>query len=88
MFYNFFDTKAQGTGFTDNDFNLKLADELHKNLIRKFPRRKVEIQGIGQIWGADLADMQLISRQNKGIRFLLCVIDIYSDVLFKFTVKT
>ena len=27
------------------------------------------------IWGADLADMQLISKFNKGFRFLLCVID-------------
>ena len=27
---------------------------------------------------ADLADMQLISKYNKGIRFLLCVIDIFS----------
>ena len=30
------------------------------------------------IWGADLADMELISKFNKGFRFLLCVIDIYS----------
>ena len=30
------------------------------------------------IWGADLADMQLISRYNKGIKFFLCVIDIFS----------
>ena len=30
------------------------------------------------IWGANLADMQLISKSNKGFRFLLCVIDIYS----------
>ena len=30
------------------------------------------------IWGVDLADMQLLSRCNKGIRFLLCVIDIFS----------
>ena len=30
------------------------------------------------IWGADLADMQLISKFNKGVRFLLCVIDIFS----------
>ena len=29
------------------------------------------------IWGADLADMQLISNFNKGFRFLLCVIDIF-----------
>ena len=30
------------------------------------------------IWGADLADMQLISKFNKGFRFLLCDIDIFS----------
>ena len=32
----------------------------------------------GNIWGADLADIQLISKFNKGFRFLLCVINIYS----------
>ena len=31
------------------------------------------------MWGADLADMQLLSKYNKGIRFLLCVIDIFSN---------
>ena len=31
-----------------------------------------------KIWAEDLADMQLISNFNKGFRFLLCVIDIYS----------
>ena len=30
------------------------------------------------IWGANLADMQLISKVNKGFRFLLCIIDIFS----------
>ena len=33
---------------------------------------------IDNICGADLTDMQLISKFNKGFRFLLCVIDIYS----------
>ena len=32
-----------------------------------------------KVWGADLADMQLISKLNKGFRFLLCVIDIFSN---------
>ena len=32
----------------------------------------------GSVWVADLADMQLLSRYNKGIRFLLFVIDIFS----------
>ena len=36
------------------------------------------IQHSKTIWGADLADMQLISKFNKGFRFLLCVIDIFS----------
>ena len=30
------------------------------------------------IWGVDLADMQLISKYNKGIRYLLCAIDLFS----------
>ena len=30
------------------------------------------------IRGADLADMQLISKLNKGFRFFLCVIDVFS----------
>ena len=33
---------------------------------------------IDNIWGADLADMQLLSKFNKGIRFLLSVIDVIS----------
>ena len=32
----------------------------------------------GNTWGVDLADMQLISKHNKGIRYLLCVIDLFS----------
>ena len=35
------------------------------------------------IWGADLADMHLISKFNKGFRFL-CVIDIFSKYAWLF----
>ena len=42
---------------------------------------------IDNIWGADLADMQLISRQNKGYRFLLCVIDLYSKYAWVVPIK-
>ena len=34
------------------------------------------------IWGVDLADMQLISKYNKGIRYLLCAIDLFSKYAF------
>ena len=47
--------------------------------IRKFQKRKVYSTFIDNIWGTDLADTQLISKFNKAFRFLLCVIDIYSN---------
>ena len=58
--------------------NQQLAKELHKPIIKKFEKSKVHAAFKDNIWGADLADMQLLSRYNKGIRFLLCVIDIFS----------
>ena len=58
--------------------NIQLADELHKPIIRQFKERKVYSSFRDNIWGADLANMQLISKFNKGFRFLLCVIDTYS----------
>ena len=47
----------------------KLAEELQKPIIRKVDKRKVQSIFINNIWGAYLADMQLISKFNKGIRF-------------------
>ena len=41
----------------------------------------------GNIWGADLADMKLISKYNKGVRFLLCVIDIFSKYAWNVPLK-
>ena len=39
------------------------------------------------IWGVDLADMQLLSKFNKGLRFLLCVIDIFSKYAWVIPLK-
>ena len=39
------------------------------------------------IWGIDLADMQLLSKSNKGLRFLLCVIDIFSKYAWVVSLK-
>jgi hypothetical protein len=55
-----------------------LANELHKPIIKKFPKRKVIVFGIDHIWAADLVDMSSMSKENKGIKFLLAVIDIFS----------
>ena len=50
--------------------NEQLADELHKPIIRKLKKRKVYKAFKDNIWAADLADMQLISKFNEGFRFL------------------
>ena len=88
--YKFFDSKAtssdkKSVGSGAKCVNTKitpqneqLAEELHKTIIRKFKKRKVYSTFKDNIWGVDLADMQLLSKYNKGIRFLLCVIDIFS----------
>ena len=63
-----------------NKENIQLAKELNKPIIRKFKKRTVYSKFKDNIWGADLADMQLLSKFNKGFRFLLCVIDTYKKV--------
>jgi len=62
-----------GISWTD-----QLADELHKPIIKKFPKRKVYVNGIDKIWAADLVEMQAISNFNRGVRYLLTVIDVFS----------
>ena len=59
MVYKFFDRKTQGAGYTDKGyadkgytdkgFGKELTDELHKKIVKKFLRRKVEVQGIDKI---------------------------------------
>ena len=86
MVYKFSDKKSAGSGvntYANNERHLdlatqKLAEELHKAIIRKFKKVTVYSRFKGNIWGADLADVQLISKFNKGFRFLLWVIDIFS----------
>ena len=57
--------------------NKELLEELHKPIIRKFNKRKVQSPFIDNIWGDDLADIELLSKFNKGIRLLLCVVHIF-----------
>ena len=52
-----------------------------------FGKRKMYSSFIDNIWGADLADMQLLSKFNKGICFSMCVIDIYSKFALVISLK-
>ena len=79
MAYKFFDNKSKGSGIKNKiKENQQLANELHKPIIRKFKKRKVYSPLKDNIWGVDLADMQLISKYNEGIRYILCAIDLFS----------
>ena len=88
MVYNIFDKKTSGSGIkNENMSDQQLAEELHKPIIKKFKKRKVQSSSIDNIWGAYLADMQLIIKFNKGIRFLLCVIDTFGKYAWVVPVK-
>ena len=56
----------------------QIIRSITKNRITANKKRTVCSEFRDNIWGADLADMQLISKFNKGFKFLLCVIDIFS----------
>ena len=84
--------ERMGSGFkklknTTKSSSSILADELHKAIINKFNKRKVYSQFKDNIWGVDLADMQSLSRKNKGIKYLLCAIDLYSKYEFVIPLK-
>ena len=95
MVYKFFDKKSTaepsaiartGSGFKNPSSSI-LADELHQPIIRNFNTRKVYSQFKDNIWGVDLADMQSLSRKNKGIKYLLCAIDLFSKYAFVIPLK-
>ena len=74
MVYKFFDKKSvsppdkfvSGNGVVNNEIkqNLQLFKELNKPIIRNFKKRTVYSGFKGNIWGADLADMQSLSKYN------------------------
>ena len=87
MVYTYFDKKSQGSGLAKNKENVQLANELHKPIIKKIYKRKVYSSFKDNIWGVDLADMQLWSIFNKRFRFLLCVINIFSKYAWVIPLK-
>ena len=86
MVYKFFEKKSMGSGIVRDNSSIS-ADELHKPNINKFNKRKVYSQFKDNIWGVNLAEMQSLSRKNKGIKYLSCAIDLYSKYAFVIPLK-
>ena len=89
MVYKCFDKKSTGSGVANNEIkqNLKLAEELHKPIIRNFKKRTVYSGSKDNIWRVDLADMPSLSKYNKGIKYLLSAIDLFSKYAWVVHVK-
>ena len=64
-------------------FTDELAEELYKRVTTKFQRRRVNVNGVDEIWAANLIDTQAFSNDNNGIKYLLTVIDIFSKFPLK-----
>ena len=86
MVYKFFDKKSKGSGII-NEPNYQLANELHKPIIRKFKKRKVYSSFRDNIWGVDLADKQSLNKYDKGKKYLLCAIDLFSKYMWVVPLK-
>ena len=95
MVYKFFDKKSTGSGTAEpsslerivKDSSLILADELHKPVIKIFNKRKVYSQFKDNILGVDLADIQSLRKKDKGIKYLLYAIDLFSKYAFVVPLK-
>ena len=86
MVYKCFDKKSSGNGINLCQINNLQMDSTNQ-LLDKFKRSKVYSSFKGNTWGADLANMQFTSKYNKGIRFALCVIDIFSKYAWVIPLK-
>ena len=83
MVYKFFDKKSallnkSSENGVANEPNYQLVNELHRHVFRKFTRKKVYSSFRDNIWSVALADMHSLSKCNKGIKYLLCGIDLFS----------
>ena len=85
MVYKFLDKKSKDSGVNiEVKHNEQLANELHKSVIRNVKKRAI-YSGFRDL--AHLTDMQLISKFNKGLRFLLFFIDVFSKYAWAVPLK-
>ena len=65
-------------GLGMENHNKILSEELHKAKRKNYPRRRIIVNHIDEIFAADLVEMQKFAKLNKGYRYLLTCIDIFS----------
>lgn len=73
----------------DAEMDQKLTEalEIHSDVVRKFPKRRIISFGIDDIWASDLLVMLKFGRQNRGYNYILNVIDTFSKYCFFRTIE-
>ena len=56
-------------------------------LLENLKKGKVYLSFKDNIWGVDLADIQSLSRYNKGFKYLSCPIDLFSKYAWVIPLK-
>ena len=78
MVYNFFDKKTRLGRTSKKRANLKeFAQELHKSVIENFKRRKMNARFRDNLWAKDLGKKRSFRSKNWGVKYLLCVLDVF-----------
>lgn len=70
-----------------NDYKEQVVRELHKPARRNFKRRKVIVKGLNDLLQADLVEMLPYAKSNKGYRYILIVINVFSKYVWVQPVK-
>ena len=84
---NIINTK-QKLGMGNNFTMENLSEELNKPIIHKFKRKKSIVNYIAHIHSADLVDMKMYSKINKGYNYIFTNIDIFSKYAWAFPIKS
>lgn len=61
---------------------LQVVQEIHRYVRKNFQRRKYMMYGIADTLQADLIEMQPYKRENRGHRYILIVIDVFSKMAY------
>lgn len=69
------------------DVRKGIAEELHKAARKKYPRRRVTLKGINDLYQADLVEMQSFAKVNKGFRYIMTIINCFTKFAFAIPLK-
>ncbi|XP_055309919.1 uncharacterized protein LOC129573456 [Sitodiplosis mosellana] len=60
----------------------QVVREIHRHAQKNFQRRKITMYGIADTLQADLIEMQPYAQENRGHRYILIVIDVFSKMAY------